>query len=101
MGRLIVVVIVLVAIAFLANKYILGEGDPRPAEAESQPAIADAGIDADRNEASDGGASTDPSSGDQAVAAGAAEAEPAAPITDEEGAEIAVESAAGRDASSN
>lgn len=38
MARFIVVVLVLVAVAFLANKYLLGEGDPRPGQAGSAPA---------------------------------------------------------------
>ena len=38
MARFVVVVLVLVAVAFLANKYLLGEGDPRPSQADSAPA---------------------------------------------------------------
>lgn len=46
MGRLIVVVLVIAAIAFLANKFLLGEGDPpppgamKPPVAEAPPAAA-------------------------------------------------------------
>jgi hypothetical protein len=47
MGRLVVVVAVLLIIAFLANKYILHGGDPRPADAPAAGASADAGKAAD------------------------------------------------------
>ena len=42
MGRFLVVVVILVAIAFLANKYLLGEGDVPPAEpsAAAEPGAA-------------------------------------------------------------
>ena len=47
MGRFLVVVIVLVAIAFLANKYLIHSGDPRPADNKA-PAAAGDGKQADR-----------------------------------------------------
>lgn len=44
MRRLLVVVLVLLAIAFLANKYILGNGDPPPPGFDQPSAApADAG----------------------------------------------------------
>ena len=52
MARFIVVVVVLVAIALLANKYLLGGGDAPPADAKQAAAKADAASDdASKNEA--------------------------------------------------
>jgi cytochrome c peroxidase len=45
MGRFVVVVLVLLAIAVLANKYLLGEGDPRPTEVNSKAAEIEAKAD--------------------------------------------------------
>ena len=39
MGRFVVVVLVLLAIALLANKYILGEGDPRPVDPQAKAKV--------------------------------------------------------------
>jgi cytochrome c peroxidase len=46
MGRLMVVVVVMVALAFLANKYILGRGDAAPPENKS---VAEAASDTDNS----------------------------------------------------
>lgn len=45
MARFIVVVVILVAIALLANKYLLGKGDAPPADAKQAAAAKDAKVD--------------------------------------------------------
>jgi cytochrome c peroxidase len=81
MGRFLVVVIILVAIALLANKYLLGEGDVPPVDANAPAADAKA-------EAGDKGAAKPP------VTAGeksAAEAVPSAEVSTDLQQEAGVE----------
>jgi cytochrome c peroxidase len=83
MGRLIVVVAVLLAIAFLANKYLLHGGDPRPAD-PNPPAAAAGKADADAGKAA----------ADAGKAAAPPAAEPAPPVTTSDATQIDAEAAA-------
>jgi cytochrome c peroxidase len=96
MGRFVVVVVLLLAIAFVAYKFLLKGGDPRPAEPAAPAAAADAKADAkDANDDANDGAS-DAEKAVAAVEATAAKAdakaEPAqGDMTEEEAVEISAE----------
>ena len=81
MGRFLVVVIILVAIALLANKYLLGEGDVPPVDANAPPADAKA-------EAGDEGTAKPPvTAGEEAAAEAVPSAEVSTDLQQEAGVE--------------
>ena len=96
MGRFLVVVIILVAIALLANKYLLGEGDVPPVNANAPKADATA-------EAGDKGTAEPPvTAGEKAAAEAVPSAEVSTDLQQEAGVEPklpAAEDATGQDIS--
>jgi cytochrome c peroxidase len=96
MGRFLVVVIVLIALAFLANKYLLGEGDPLPKDHQSPPiAGADAkdAAPADAKPAAADAPQVDPDKLAAKVEAAVADDEQGVPAAPEEAAADAVAAA--------
>ncbi|HEX6962636.1 MAG TPA: cytochrome c peroxidase, partial [Lacipirellula sp.] len=103
MGRFIVVVVILVAIGWLASKYLLGEGDLPPAEAEVATTADDVTDGDDEQEAgsataqlaTDAGAAKPPvKPGEEAAADAAASADVATDLQQEAGVEPKLSAAA-------
>jgi cytochrome c peroxidase len=87
MGRFLVVVIILVAIALLANKYLLGKGDAPPADAAASADAKDDGKNADTPTADEGEAKPPVTASENATAEAVPSAEVSTDLEQEAGVE--------------
>ena len=90
MGRLIVVVLVIAAIAFLANKYLIQGGDPPPPGALGDAADADSDQQAQQPATTDSPAKKEPASGPD-ILSGEAPKSPAPPTPPPSSADVKVD----------